>query len=83
MVAVAAGRAFSFSYAEHTEMLRAAGADVVEFDPIAEPLRAHRRAVLPGGFPEQYLPELSANVDVRQQIHDLAEYAPIYAECAG
>ena len=84
VVAVAAGRAFSFSYAEHTEMLRAAGADVVEFDPIAESLPERTDAlILPGGFPEQYLPELSANVDVRQQIHDLAEYAPIYAECAG
>ena len=55
MVAVAAGKAFSFGYAEHAELLRAAGADVVEFDPLDEPLPAQTAAlVLPGGFPEQY-----------------------------
>ena len=84
VVAMAAGRAFSFGYAEHAELLRAAGADVVEFDPITEPLPDGTDAlVLPGGFPEQHLTELSANAEVRQQIRDLAEYAPIYAECAG
>jgi cobyrinic acid a,c-diamide synthase len=84
VLAMAAGRAFSFSYAEHGELLRAAGADVVEFDPMTESLPDGTDAlVLPGGFPEQYLTELSANTEVRQQIHDLAEHAPIYAECAG
>ncbi len=84
VVAIAAGRAFSFSYAEHDELLRAAGADVVTFDPMTEPLPAGTAAlVLPGGFPEQYPAELSANTAVRQQIRDLAERGPIYAECAG
>jgi cobyrinic acid a,c-diamide synthase len=84
VVAMAAGRAFSFGYAEHAELLRAAGADVVEFDPITEPLPDGTDAlVLPGGFPEQHLTELSANAKVQQQIRELAEYAPIYAECAG
>ncbi|MCV7227363.1 cobyrinate a,c-diamide synthase [Mycolicibacterium komossense] len=84
LVAIAAGRAFSFSYAEHNELLRAAGADVVEFDPMSEPLPEGTSAlVLPGGFPEQYPGELSANTQVRQQIRELAQYAPIYAECAG
>ncbi|CAN5306467.1 cobyrinate a,c-diamide synthase [soil metagenome] len=84
VVAIAAGRAFSFSYAEHNELLRAAGADVVEFDPMSEPLPEGTAAlVLPGGFPEQYPGELSANATVRQQIRQLAGYAPIYAECAG
>ncbi|MEU0495401.1 cobyrinate a,c-diamide synthase [Mycobacterium sp. NPDC006124] len=84
VVAMAAGRAFSFGYAEHVEMLRAAGAEVVEFDPITEALPAETDAlILPGGFPEQHLPELSANVEVRRQIRQLAEHSPIYAECAG
>jgi cobyrinic acid a,c-diamide synthase len=84
VVAIAAGRAFSFSYAEHNELLRAAGADVVEFDPMSEPLPEGTAAlVLPGGFPEQYPGELSANAPVRHQIRELARYAPIYAECAG
>ena len=84
-VAMAAGKAFSFAYAEHAEMLRAAGADVVEFDPLADPLPDGTDAVLlPGGFPEQFTAELSANDTVRRQINDLAAAgAPIHAECAG
>ncbi|MGH3238962.1 MAG: cobyrinate a,c-diamide synthase, partial [Spirillospora sp.] len=36
VVAVAGGRAFTFSYAEHAELLRAAGADVAVFDPLRD-----------------------------------------------
>ncbi|KLO47144.1 cobyrinic acid a,c-diamide synthase [Mycobacterium nebraskense] len=84
-VAMAAGKAFSFAYAEHAELLRAAGADVVEFDPLADPLPNGTDAVLlPGGFPEQFTAELSANDAVRRQIYELAAAgAPIHAECAG
>ncbi|MCA4723442.1 cobyrinate a,c-diamide synthase [Mycolicibacterium fortuitum] len=84
-VALAAGKAFSFSYAEHAELLRGAGAQVAEFDPLTEPLPAGTDAlVLPGGFPEQFTAELSANTVVRQQIRDLATRgAPVHAECAG
>jgi len=84
-VALAAGKAFSFGYTEHAELLRAAGAEVVEFDPLTDPLPPRTAAlVLPGGFPEQFSTELSTNDVVRQQIHDLAASgAPIHAECAG
>jgi len=84
-VAMAAGKAFSFGYAEHAELLRAAGADVVEFDPLADPLPDGTGAVLlPGGFPELFTSELSANDVVRRQINELAATgAPVHAECAG
>lgn len=84
-VAMAAGRAFSFGYAEHAELLRAAGADVVDFDPLVDTLPEGADAVvLPGGFPEQFAAELSANDAVRQQIKRLAgSGAPVHAECAG
>jgi cobyrinic acid a,c-diamide synthase len=84
-VALAAGKAFSFSYAEHSELLSAAGADVVEFDPLTEELPAGATAlVLPGGFPEEFSTELSANDRVRRQIAALAATgAPVHAECAG
>ena len=84
-VALAAGKAFSFGYTEHAELLRAAGARVVEFDPLTEPLPADTAAlVVPGGFPEQFSTELSGNDVVRRQINDLAAGgAPIHAECAG
>ncbi len=84
-VALAAGQAFSFCYPEHRELLRAAGADVVEFDPLTEQLPADTAAVvLPGGFPEEFGAELSANDGVRHQIAALAARgAPVHAECAG
>ena len=84
VVAMATGRAFSFGYAEHTELLRAAGAQVVEFDPLGQGLPAQTAAlVLPGGFPEQYLTELSGNAELRAQMRELARRAPVQAECGG
>lgn len=84
-VAMAGGKAFSFGYAEHTELLSAAGADVVCFDPRADPLPDDSAAVvLPGGFPEEFNAELSANDALRQQLRALArDGAPVHAECAG
>ena len=84
-VAVAAGKAFSFGYAEHAELLCAAGADVAQFDPLTEPLpQATAALVLPGGFPEQFTAELSGNDVARRQINALAEGgAPVHAECGG
>ncbi|WP_116376122.1 cobyrinate a,c-diamide synthase [Mycobacterium sp. MFM001] len=84
-VALASGRAFTFGYAEHAELLRATGADVAEFDPLVDPLPDNADAVLlPGGFPEQFAAELSANHVARGQINALAAAgAPVHAECAG
>lgn len=84
-VAVAAGKAFSFGYVEHAELLAAAGAEAVAFDPLSDALPDGADAVLlPGGFPEQFTAELSANDVVRRQIKELATAgAPIHAECAG
>jgi cobyrinic acid a,c-diamide synthase len=66
-------------------LLGAAGADVVAFDPLSDPLPPNTAAlVVPGGFPEQFSTELSANDLVRQQIKELAAGgAPVHAECAG
>ncbi|WP_436845039.1 cobyrinate a,c-diamide synthase [Streptomyces roseoverticillatus] len=86
VVAVAAGPAFTFSYAEHTELLKAAGAEVVPFDPLHDEALPDRTAalVIGGGFPEVYAPELSANEPLRKQVAALAATgAPVIAECAG
>jgi cobyrinic acid a,c-diamide synthase len=84
VVALACGPAFTFSYAEHVELLRAAGADVVRFDPLADALPERAAAlVLPGGFPEQYPEQLSGNDTLRGQIRELASHAPVHAECGG
>jgi cobyrinic acid a,c-diamide synthase len=84
-IAMAAGKAFSFGYAEHAELLQAAGAQVVEFDPLVDTLPDGAGAVLlPGGFPEQYTAELSGNDLARRRIAALAAAgAPVHAECAG
>lgn len=84
-VAVAGGRAFTFGYAEHVELLAATGAEVVVFDPLTERLPDNTDAlVLPGGFPEEFTAELAANDVARQQVRTLAAGgAPVHAECAG
>jgi cobyrinic acid a,c-diamide synthase len=86
VIAVAGGSAFTFSYAEHTELLTAAGADVVPFDPLRDERlpEGTRGLVVGGGFPEVYAPELSANALLREAVADLAHSgAPVAAECAG
>ncbi|MEV0905016.1 cobyrinate a,c-diamide synthase [Streptomyces hokutonensis] len=85
-VAVAGGPAFTFSYAEHTELLTAAGAEVVVFDPLRDEQLPDgtRGLVIGGGFPEVYAAELSANEPLRKAVGALAESgAPMAAECAG
>jgi cobyrinic acid a,c-diamide synthase len=85
-VAIARGSAFSFHYEENLELLRAAGAELVPFDPtIDEALPDGVGAlVLAGGFPEVYASELSANVPLRAEIAELAQAGrPILAECGG
>lgn len=86
VVAVAGGAAFSFSYAEHAELLGAAGAEVVTFDPLHDEELPPGTAglVIGGGFPEVYAPELSANEPLRKAVAELAlGGAPVAAECAG
>ncbi|MDQ0990166.1 cobyrinate a,c-diamide synthase [Streptomyces sp. V3I7] len=86
VVAVAGGSAFTFSYAEHTELLTAAGAEVVTFDPLRDEQLPEGTAglVIGGGFPEMHAVQLSANEPLRRAVAELAERgAPVAAECAG
>nr|WP_206210500.1 cobyrinate a,c-diamide synthase [Streptomyces sp. SID10362] len=85
-VAVAGGPAFTFSYAEHSELLAAAGAEVVTFDPLRDEQLPEGTTglVIGGGFPEVYAAELSANEPLRKSVAELAlSGAPVAAECAG
>ncbi|MDX3585334.1 MULTISPECIES: cobyrinate a,c-diamide synthase [Streptomyces] len=86
VVAVAGGPAFTFSYAEHAELLTAAGAEVVVFDPLRDEQLPDGTGglVIGGGFPEMYAAELSANEPLRKAVAELAfGGAPVAAECAG
>jgi cobyrinic acid a,c-diamide synthase len=83
VVAVAGGAAFTFGYAENAELLEAAGARVVRFDPLREEALPEGTAglVVGGGFPETYAADLSANEPLRNEI--AAFGGPVHAECAG
>ncbi|HEY3873722.1 MAG TPA: cobyrinate a,c-diamide synthase [Actinocrinis sp.] len=85
VIAMAAGAAFTFSYAEHVELLTAAGAQVVAFDPVHDEKLPEGTAglVVGGGFPEVYAPELSANEPLRDQVRAFARRGVVVAECAG
>ena len=86
VVAVAGGRAFTFRYAETTELLEAAGCDVVTFDPLADESLPDGTAglYLGGGFPEVHAAGLSANAPLRAALFDAVRSGvPTVAECAG
>ena len=82
-IAIARGPAFSFHYEENLELLRAAGAELAPFDPLAhEALPDGAGAlILAGGFPEVFGEELEANARLRSAIG--AFDGPILAECGG
>ena len=85
-IAIARGPAFSFHYQENLELLEAAGAELLPFDPLVdEALPADTGAlVLAGGFPEVFGAELAANAALRAQVVDFAAAGrPVLAECGG
>jgi cobyrinic acid a,c-diamide synthase len=85
-IAVADGAAFSFGYAETSELLTAAGAEVVGFDPLHDQsLPAGVCGLLiGGGFPQIHASDLSANTPLRREIRKFADDGgAISAECAG
>ncbi|HEY2054603.1 MAG TPA: cobyrinate a,c-diamide synthase [Solirubrobacterales bacterium] len=85
-IAIARGPAFSFHYQENLELLAAAGAELVQFDPLRDPsLPAGTGALLlAGGFPEIYGAELAANASLREEVRAFAASGrPVLAECGG
>jgi len=86
VVAIAGGAAFTFGYTEQAELLAAAGARVIPFDPLRDENLPGQTAglILGGGFPEMHAAGLSANLRLREQVAALAARgAPVAAECAG
>ncbi|WP_327344126.1 cobyrinate a,c-diamide synthase [Mycolicibacter icosiumassiliensis] len=86
VVAVAAGRAFTFGYTETFELLRAAGCEVVSFDPLTDTcLPAGAAGIyLGGGFPEVYAEHLGANTALLGALRAAIEAGvPTVAECGG
>jgi len=85
-IAIAGGRAFTFRYAETTELMAAAGCEPVEFDPLDDPALPPDTAgiYLGGGFPEVHAEGLSGNASMIASIREaIAAGTPTVGECAG
>jgi cobyrinic acid a,c-diamide synthase len=85
-IAIARDRAFCFYYEDNLDALRAAGAEIVEFSPLADrTLPVGTDALyIGGGYPELYAAELSANRAMKVAVGQFVESGgPTYAECGG
>ena len=85
-IAIARGPAFSFHYEENLELLRAAGAELRDFDPLRDEALPDGAGALvfAGGFPEVFGPDLAANAPLRDEVAAFARSGrPVLAECGG
>jgi cobyrinic acid a,c-diamide synthase len=84
-IGVARDEAFCFYYADNLELLARAGAELVEFSPIRDPLpRDLDGLYLGGGYPELHAEELAENTGTTTAIREFADAGgPVYAECGG
>jgi cobyrinic acid a,c-diamide synthase len=84
-VGVARDEAFCFYYVENLELLQQAGAELVEFSPIRDPLPGDLDGLyIGGGYPELHAAELAANHSATKAVSDFCERGgPVYAECGG
>ncbi|CAM4172932.1 cobyrinate a,c-diamide synthase [Comamonas aquatilis] len=84
-IAVARDAAFAFIYPANLDCLRAMGAQLVFFSPLAgDDLPACDALWLPGGYPELHAKTLASNTGLRQSLaQHLAAAKPVWAECGG
>ncbi|WP_094604651.1 Cobyrinate a,c-diamide synthase [Sporomusa silvacetica DSM 10669] len=84
-IGVAQDDVFTFYYPSSLEVLAEFGAEIIPFSPLTDKqLPTVDGIILGGGFPEMFVKELSANIDMRQDILQAAKSGmPIYAECGG
>ncbi|MBA4327564.1 MAG: cobyrinate a,c-diamide synthase [Polaromonas sp.] len=84
-VAVARDAAFCFIYAANLDCLRALGARLVFFSPLADPGLPDCDALwLPGGYPELHGRALADNSAMKAAISaHVAAGKPVWAECGG
>jgi cobyrinic acid a,c-diamide synthase len=84
-IAIARDAAFCFLYPANLDLLRAAGAELVFFSPLAGDALPDCDALwLPGGYPELHLTTLSQRADLRDALHAHRDAGkPLLAECGG
>jgi cobyrinic acid a,c-diamide synthase len=84
-IGIARDAAFGFYYASDLEALERAGAELVFFDTLSDPvLPAVDGLFIGGGFPESRMAELERNASMRESVRAAIESGlPAYAECGG
>ncbi len=85
-VAVARDSAFCFYYEDNLDLLRAAGAELISFSPLADPELpgAVDLVYLGGGYPELHAERLAGNLSMRDSLRAYHRGGGrIYAECGG
>ncbi len=84
-IAVARDAAFCFLYRANIDLLKAAGADLRFFSPLAGDVLPESDAVwLPGGYPELHLQALSELTDLHTALRAHIDAGkPLLAECGG
>jgi cobyrinic acid a,c-diamide synthase len=85
-IAVARDAAFCFVYESNLLLLADAGAELVEFSPLADTTLPEGVSglYLPGGYPEAHATALAANRGMKKAVRDAIEQGmPVYAECGG
>ncbi|MCU0549142.1 MAG: cobyrinate a,c-diamide synthase [Leptolyngbya sp. Prado105] len=83
-IAIARDAAFNFYYQDNLERLKQAGAELIEWSPLKDPLPDADGLYFGGGFPEMFAETLSKNYATRTAIRSAIESGmPTYAECGG
>ncbi|MEZ5726995.1 MAG: hypothetical protein R3E48_02695 [Burkholderiaceae bacterium] len=84
-IAIARNEAFGFYYPDDLDAFADAGATLVAFDPLRDPVLPEVDGLfIGGGFPETHAPGPSANRGLRRHIRErIAAGLPTYAECGG
>nr|MBS0021669.1 cobyrinate a,c-diamide synthase [Gammaproteobacteria bacterium] len=84
-IAVARDTAFSFLYPANLDLLRAMGATLTFFSPLADAALPQADAVyLPGGYPELHLAPLARNAPMKRALRAHHQQGkPLVAECGG
>ena len=85
-IGLACDRAFSFIYKDNIDLLADMGAEIVRFSLLDDGSLPMGIAglIIPGGYPEVYVAELSANKAMLASVAEAVRCSmPVYGECGG